>query len=137
MRPPACSRRRALRSTGSSLLLPSSVLLMLLLQQPLPSAGAFMNIFNGNILQNTDPCYDERGAPRRCIPDFVNAAFGQVVKVSRPAASWASPLSVKCVERGSDTAAGRTGARRALHTYRHLLRIPLRSERCARRRFGR
>jgi len=38
--------------------------------------------FNGNSLQNTDPCYDERGNARRCIPDFVNAAFGQLVQSS-------------------------------------------------------
>lgn len=30
---------------------------------------------------NSDPCY-ENGRPRRCIPDFVNAAFGQAVKVN-------------------------------------------------------
>ncbi|XP_026685932.1 netrin-1, partial [Diaphorina citri] len=30
---------------------------------------------------NSDPCY-ENGRPRRCIPDFVNAAFGQEVKVN-------------------------------------------------------
>ncbi|XP_077574563.1 netrin-1a isoform X1 [Stigmatopora nigra] len=29
-----------------------------------------------------DPCYDEHGTPRRCIPDFVNSAFGKEVKVS-------------------------------------------------------
>ncbi|XP_043383677.1 netrin-1 isoform X2 [Chelonia mydas] len=29
-----------------------------------------------------DPCYDENGHPRRCIPDFVNSAFGKEVKVS-------------------------------------------------------
>ncbi|XP_054607770.1 netrin-1a isoform X2 [Nothobranchius furzeri] len=29
-----------------------------------------------------DPCNDEHGNPRRCIPDFVNAAFGKEVRVS-------------------------------------------------------
>ncbi|XP_076871504.1 netrin-1a isoform X2 [Brachyhypopomus gauderio] len=29
-----------------------------------------------------DPCYDENGHPRRCIPDFVNSAFGKEVRVS-------------------------------------------------------
>lgn len=29
-----------------------------------------------------DACYDESGAPRRCIPDFVNAAFGKPVEAS-------------------------------------------------------
>ncbi|XP_066520194.1 netrin-1-like [Hoplias malabaricus] len=29
-----------------------------------------------------DPCYDEHGTARRCIPDFVNAAFGKDVRAS-------------------------------------------------------
>ncbi|XP_062848335.1 netrin 2 [Trichomycterus rosablanca] len=29
-----------------------------------------------------DPCYDDSGVARRCIPEFVNAAFGQDVVVS-------------------------------------------------------
>lgn len=29
-----------------------------------------------------DPCYEEVQEPRRCIPDFVNAAFGKEVKAS-------------------------------------------------------
>lgn len=29
-----------------------------------------------------DPCYDEKGGPKQCIPDFVNAAFGQEVVAS-------------------------------------------------------
>lgn len=30
----------------------------------------------------TDPCYDELGVARRCVPEFVNAAFGQGVVAS-------------------------------------------------------
>ncbi|XP_058259781.1 netrin-1a isoform X2 [Hemibagrus wyckioides] len=29
-----------------------------------------------------DPCYEENGQARRCIPDFVNAAFGREVRAS-------------------------------------------------------
>ncbi|KAG7491998.1 hypothetical protein MATL_G00010520 [Megalops atlanticus] len=29
-----------------------------------------------------DPCYDDNGAARRCIPEFINAAFGKEVQVS-------------------------------------------------------
>ncbi|XP_064178355.1 netrin 2 [Anguilla rostrata] len=29
-----------------------------------------------------DPCYEDNGAARRCIPEFINAAFGKEVQVS-------------------------------------------------------
>ena len=29
-----------------------------------------------------DPCYDEGGKPKRCVPDFINAAFGKEVVAS-------------------------------------------------------
>jgi len=29
-----------------------------------------------------DPCYDESGTPKRCSPDFVNAAFGKIIEAS-------------------------------------------------------
>lgn len=38
----------------------------------------FLKMFEN---QGSDPCYDEE-RPRRCIPDFVNAAFGMPVKAS-------------------------------------------------------
>ncbi|KAG8176452.1 hypothetical protein JTE90_023099 [Oedothorax gibbosus] len=31
------------------------------------------------LLDEADPCYDDSGRPLRCIPDFVNAAFGRQV----------------------------------------------------------
>ncbi|XP_032826191.1 netrin-1-like [Petromyzon marinus] len=42
-----------------------------------------------------DPCYDEHRNPRRCIPDFVNAAFGREVLASstcgKPASRYCLP----------------------------------------------
>nr|XP_061829845.1 netrin-1-like [Nerophis lumbriciformis] len=48
-----------------------------------------------------DPCYDENGSPRRCIPDFVNSAFGKDVRVS---STCGSPAARYCVvaEKGED-----------------------------------
>ncbi|XP_016103711.1 netrin-1-like [Sinocyclocheilus grahami] len=48
-----------------------------------------------------DPCYDENGNPRRCIPDFVNSAFGKDVRVS---STCGAPASRYCVatEKGED-----------------------------------
>ncbi|XP_075435811.1 netrin-1 isoform X2 [Ascaphus truei] len=43
--------------------------------------GHGMSMFSIQTAQ-PDPCYDENGNPRRCIPDFVNSAFGKEVKVS-------------------------------------------------------
>lgn len=40
----------------------------------------FLKMFEGQQIP-VDPCYDE-DRPRRCIPDFVNAAFGVTVKAS-------------------------------------------------------
>lgn len=31
---------------------------------------------------DNDPCYDINGRPIRCIPDFINAAFGKPVVAS-------------------------------------------------------
>lgn len=55
-------------------------LLVVLVLSPLASALSdnFLKMFPG---QATDPCYDD-DRPRRCIPDFVNAAFGVPVKAS-------------------------------------------------------
>lgn len=43
--------------------------------------GPGLSMFAGQAAQ-PDPCSDENGHPRRCIPDFVNAAFGKDVRVS-------------------------------------------------------
>ncbi|XP_077183624.1 netrin-1 isoform X2 [Paroedura picta] len=44
--------------------------------------GYGLSMFAVQTAPQPDPCYDETGQPRRCIPDFVNAAFGKEVKVS-------------------------------------------------------
>ncbi|XP_070580917.1 netrin-1-like [Ptychodera flava] len=41
-----------------------------------------------------DPCYDENGNPRKCIPEFVNAAFGMAVRAS---STCGEPPSRYCV----------------------------------------
>ena len=46
------------------------------------SAGQNLNMFSAQQSQ-PDPCYSEPGGqPRRCVPDFVNAAFGVPVEAS-------------------------------------------------------
>ncbi|KAJ0032953.1 hypothetical protein NQD34_000060, partial [Periophthalmus magnuspinnatus] len=57
-----------------------------------------------------DPCYDEHGHPRRCIPDFVNAAFGKEVKVSSTCGKTPSRY---CVVTSAEKGAERT---RTCHT---------------------
>ncbi|KAL7886938.1 hypothetical protein AOLI_G00046590 [Acnodon oligacanthus] len=49
----------------------------------LPESSAHSsNPFSGQHAQSPDPCYDDTGSARRCIPEFVNAAFGQEVVAS-------------------------------------------------------
>ncbi|XP_051274365.1 netrin 2 [Dicentrarchus labrax] len=54
-----------------------------------------------------DPCYDDKGTARRCIPEFINAAFGKEVMVS---SVCGRPTSRSCsvVERGDDRPSVRT-----------------------------
>lgn len=62
--------------------------------------GPGLSMFAGQAAQ-PDPCSDENGHPRRCIPDFVNAAFGKDVRVS---STCGRPAGRYCVvsERGEE-----------------------------------
>ncbi|XP_040293457.1 netrin-1 isoform X2 [Bufo gargarizans] len=62
--------------------------------------GYGMNMFSIQTPQ-PDPCYDENGNPRRCIPDFVNSAFGKEVKVSSTCGKNPSRYCV-VTEKGED-----------------------------------
>ncbi|XP_067004323.1 netrin-A [Anabrus simplex] len=68
----------------------SCLLLLLLLKGALAARGnsdTYLKMFAAQ--QNPpDPCYDEH-RPRRCIPDFVNAAFGHPVEASSTCGSSA------------------------------------------------
>lgn len=70
------------------------------LAQPLRGGYPGLNMFAVQTAQ-PDPCYDEHGLPRRCIPDFVNSAFGKEVKVS---STCGKPPSRYCVvtEKGEE-----------------------------------
>lgn len=59
-----------------------SVLFILFITLKLAAGGSeiYAKMFSNQQIQ-TDPCYDE-DRPRRCIPDFVNAAFGAAVEAS-------------------------------------------------------
>lgn len=53
------------------------MLLLLLLASPAFCGPA--KAVGPPLLDEADPCYDDSGRPLRCIPDFVNAAFGRKV----------------------------------------------------------
>ncbi|XP_024242649.1 netrin 2 isoform X1 [Oncorhynchus tshawytscha] len=55
-----------------------------------------------------DPCYDDAGAARRCIPEFINAAFGKEVAVSSVCGRPTPSRSCSVVERGDERPSVRT-----------------------------
>ncbi|XP_013408519.1 netrin-1 isoform X1 [Lingula anatina] len=56
-------------------------LLLTLFSKGALASSSFLTMFAAQ--QNPpDPCYDEMGNPKRCIPDFVNAAFGKEITAS-------------------------------------------------------
>lgn len=52
---------------------------------------SYLNMFKQPV--DTDPCYDDRGEPARCVPNFENAAFGKLVVAS---STCGSPASQYC-----------------------------------------
>lgn len=54
--------------------------------------ASFLELFTDNQIPE-DPCYEERDKPKRCIPDFINAAFGKEVEAS---STCGSPPSRYC-----------------------------------------
>ncbi|KAK7112553.1 hypothetical protein V1264_011994 [Littorina saxatilis] len=56
-------------------------LVVMLLWPTLASSQPYRNMYASQ-QSPPDPCYDENGTPKRCIPDFVNAAFSKEVVAS-------------------------------------------------------
>lgn len=66
----------------------------------LPAAHGYHGMFSAQAHPPPDPCYEEMSEPRRCIPDFVNAAFGKEVKAS---SSCGTPATRYCTPTTSTT----------------------------------
>lgn len=58
---------------------PSVILFVVIFHQPgrVASSSTFLDIFSLPLPDNSDPCYDSDGKPKRCIADFVNVAFSR------------------------------------------------------------
>ena len=70
------------RSTALLLLLSTTTLMLLLSAIPMATAGGnFLSMFAAQNSVVKDPCYSAAGKPVKCVPDFVNAAFGKTVQV--------------------------------------------------------
>ncbi|XP_066982664.1 netrin-1-like [Macrobrachium rosenbergii] len=64
------------------------------------SAGGYLKMFDAQH-NPPDPCYDEAGArPKKCIPDFINAAFGRSVEASSTCGTPPSRYCVTTQEKG-------------------------------------
>ena len=66
------------------------------------SCGNYLKLFNkqlggGRQVSPSDPCYDDMGhRPTKCVPDFINAAFGRKVDAS---STCGSPPTRFCYEK--------------------------------------
>ncbi|PVD38495.1 hypothetical protein C0Q70_01110 [Pomacea canaliculata] len=67
-------------------------LVLLVPQLPVTEGNQYRNMFAAQQAP-PDPCFDSNGQPRRCIPDFVNAAFSKEVVAS---STCGSPPSRYC-----------------------------------------
>jgi hypothetical protein len=68
-----------------------------------PSASA-ASIIGRTTSAAVDPCYDEEGKARRCIPDFVNAAFGREIVASSTCGS--PPTVPRCAQQQTGSTRG-------------------------------
>uniref|UniRef100_A0A914H193 Netrin n=1 Tax=Globodera rostochiensis TaxID=31243 RepID=A0A914H193_GLORO len=55
--------------------------------------AAYFSQFSSMRQPERDPCYDSSGRPIRCVPDFINAAYGKPVIASSTCGSGGKPSS--------------------------------------------
>lgn len=77
------SKMRAVHLLRWNISFALTVLLFTLPYLPSFLCASFQSVFGAAPINPVDPCYDEAGNSRRCIPDFVNAAFGKRVQVGQ------------------------------------------------------
>ncbi|KAL3104244.1 hypothetical protein niasHS_002271 [Heterodera schachtii] len=68
-------------------------LLLPFLLCPVLILSAYFSQFSSLRQPDRDPCYDSAGRPIRCVPDFINAAFGKPVIASSTCGSGGKPTS--------------------------------------------
>ncbi|KAK8736395.1 hypothetical protein OTU49_004975, partial [Cherax quadricarinatus] len=79
-----------------------AVLAALVLQGRLAEAtgGSYLQMYEAQF-NPPDPCYDESGGlPKKCVPDFINAAFGRPAETSSTCGTPPSRYCVTSLEKG-------------------------------------
>ncbi|MPC33645.1 Netrin-1 [Portunus trituberculatus] len=74
--------------------------LLVLGQEIHASGGGYLKMFEAQY-NPPDPCYDETGSlPKKCVPDFINAAFGRPMESSSTCGTPPSRYCITTQEKG-------------------------------------
>ncbi|XP_063867846.1 netrin-1-like [Scylla paramamosain] len=73
---------------------------LLVLGREIHASGGYLKMFEAQY-NPPDPCYDETGSlPKKCVPDFINAAFGRPMESSSTCGTPPSRYCITTQEKG-------------------------------------